>query len=236
MPAIEIMMNRGLVALVSPEDVEVINRHRWSANNKSRKAYAIRQVHRCMCPETGKQRFTTIYMHRVIIGAQPGQIVDHINGNSLDNRRENLRIATASQNAANKHPTRPAASGFRGVYSATKGWRAEVRVENRVIRCGTYTTPIAAAMAYDFAARQHFGEFAVLNFPDKLIVEADFQSFRKASKPCRHGSATGRAILTPQDVLAIRSDTRTPAEIAVHFGITRDTVYSVRNRHRWRHI
>ncbi|MHC4207804.1 MAG: HNH endonuclease, partial [Planctomycetota bacterium] len=95
-----------------------------------------------------------------------GYIVDHINGNGLDNRRANLRLATVAQNAWNSKKRNPR-SGYKGVwFAADKGlWRAAIVCHGRRIHIGYFTDKIAAARAYDAAARKYYKEFARPNFP-----------------------------------------------------------------------
>lgn len=106
-------------------------------------------------------------MHRQITGALRGQEIDHVNGQKLDNRRENLRIATRGQNSANAGPRRNNKTGFRGVFQGRdrKTWYARINVNRTSIYLGTYDDPILAALAYDNAAKKHFGEYAGVNFP-----------------------------------------------------------------------
>jgi hypothetical protein len=111
-------------------------------------------------------------MHRDVMGAPDGLLVDHINQNGLDNRRSNLRIATGAQNQRNAHGRgihrgKASSSAFRGVSRSKGKWGAHVSVNGRNIRLGTFVTEEAAARAYDKAARQYHGEFAGLNFPDE---------------------------------------------------------------------
>lgn len=99
-------------------------------------------------------------------------LVDHINGDGLDNRRANLRPATPSQNSANRGPASNNTSGYKGVslYRRTGRWRASVGIDGAQHHLGYFTEPIDAARAYDAAALHHFGEFARLNF---LLTDGD---------------------------------------------------------------
>lgn len=112
-------------------------------------------------------------MHRLILGLVPGDglVVDHRNGNGLDNRRCNIRTATRSNNQHNQRLGRANnTSGYKGVTRRRgpcrrKPWRACIRHERRTVFIGHFATPEAAAAAYDRKAAELFGEFASLNFP-----------------------------------------------------------------------
>lgn len=108
-----------------------------------------------------------IMLHRVIAELEYGIIpidkeIDHKNRDRLDNRSENLRVATDSQNAANK-TIKPNASKYRGVYKNYDKWVAQISINDKVKHLGRYNTPREAALAYNEAAIQAYGEFAVLN-------------------------------------------------------------------------
>lgn len=108
------------------------------------------------------------YLHGLIMRPPPGFFVDHINGNRADNRRENLRIVTKSQNQMNaKKTTRPKTSQFKGVHwgSQHKMWHAKIKKNQKNIFLGLFKVELSAALAYDKAARNLFGDFAKPNFP-----------------------------------------------------------------------
>ncbi|GGD88004.1 hypothetical protein GCM10011390_03480 [Aureimonas endophytica] len=100
-------------------------------------------------------------------GVWPGDRLDHKNGMPDDNRIANLREATAQQNSANRRMRQRNKSGYRGVFKATKGpsWNATITHDGRNVFIGAFATPTEAARAYDAAAIERHGEFAVLNFP-----------------------------------------------------------------------
>lgn len=109
-----------------------------------------------------------IAMHRWVIGAPSGMEVDHINGNGLDNRKCNLRLATRSGNRANTRKVlRRASSMFKGVTwnSCRRRWVAEVWA-GRKHYLGGFDSEVEAARAYDAEARRRHGEYACLNFPE----------------------------------------------------------------------
>jgi hypothetical protein len=108
-----------------------------------------------------------VFMHRELMKAPRQLFVDHINGNTLDNRRQNLRLCTNSQNQANRRVI-TARSGYKGVYfNATavpsRPWMAKLSVTGQQKTVGYFATPEAAAAAYDAELEKHFGEFAATN-------------------------------------------------------------------------
>jgi hypothetical protein len=93
--------------------------------------------------------------------------IDHINQNSLDNRRVNLRVCTNSQNMGNRPRTKGNASGYKGVVWSKKDrvWIGQLTIDRWPTEVYRGNSKIKAARAYDDAARKHFGEFACVNFP-----------------------------------------------------------------------
>ena len=113
----------------------------------------------------GVNQYKWIPMHRLIANTPDGMETDHIDGDGLNNRRSNLRACTRAQNNRNQRIRKDNSTGYRGVRKVTNSpnWYAQVRVDNRDIYLGTFTTPEAAAQAYNEAAKRHHGEFANLN-------------------------------------------------------------------------
>ena len=106
-------------------------------------------------------------MHRLILGCKRGELGDHENHHTLDNRRENLRKCNVLQNVRNMQKQRNNRHPYKCVFLHPAGkWRAFIRVNGRKKALGYFDTPEEAARKYDAAARFHFGEFACLNFPD----------------------------------------------------------------------
>ena len=99
-------------------------------------------------------------LHRIIMWAEVGQFVDHINGNPSDCRRENLRFVTHQQNMMNRKVHAHSRTGVKGVAIHRGGYRARIRVDGKQRSLGTYSTIEEAANAYKVAALKHFGEFA----------------------------------------------------------------------------
>jgi len=162
----KIKLTQGQYALVDDEDFEDLNKYKWIAQYSSctKTYYVKRHSHR----ECGKPKH--LQMHRVIMNAKKGQVIDHINGNTLDNRKENLRIATYSQNRGNSKRYRNNTSGYKGVSwnKNRQRWEACIGYQNKYIYLGLYTTKEEAALAYNEAAKKYFGEFANLNYDDNL--------------------------------------------------------------------
>lgn len=153
---LEVPLTQGLVALVDAKDYErVMAAGTRQTHRSKRSAYAQRTVY---SPGGGKR---TLFMHTFLTGWTR---VDHRNGDGLDNRRENLREATAQQNSANRQRNLNNASGFKGVGLDGRRWRARIQVAGSPRHLGFFDTPEEAAKAYDDAALDLFGEFARPNF------------------------------------------------------------------------
>ena len=146
-------------ALVDDKDYPYLIQFRWYIQKQRHRYYARRRKR-----IDGRTR--EIRMHRVIAKARPGEEVDHVNGDGLDNRKCNLRIATAAQNQWNRSKQRGKyTSKYKGVsYSVDKNrWSADI-YENRIVhRLGKFMNEYDAVMAYNAAAVIWHGEFANLN-------------------------------------------------------------------------
>jgi hypothetical protein len=156
-------LTKGYVAIIDDEDFEFLSRWKWCASQCGQSFYAMRGQLR-----EGKQQF--FYLHRIILNAQKGQYVDHIDGDTMNNSRNNLRIVTAKQNSANMKKHKDGVSQFKGVspnLKLGKPWVAGIVNEGKRKHLGTFSSEIEAAMAYDAAAKIRFGEYAKLNFGDK---------------------------------------------------------------------
>lgn len=166
-----ILLNRRgkppLECLVDASDYEMLlSAGSWRAMN----AYPGIYYARCSslrARELAGQSTDTILMHRLLAGAQRGQLVDHKNRNGLDNRRDNLRLATALQSTANRQMPR-SASGYIGVKPRCRRFHAQINRDGNGQWLGSFSTAIEAAHAYDRAALDLHGEFAVLNFPTEI--------------------------------------------------------------------
>jgi hypothetical protein len=105
-------------------------------------------------------------MHRELLNTSAGEIVDHVDGNGLNNTKSNIRLCTSSQNKMNHH-ARKSKSGYKGVAWQASGnkWQAQIQTHSTCSYLGVFFCLIKAAKAYDKAATERFGEFANLNFP-----------------------------------------------------------------------
>jgi hypothetical protein len=106
-------------------------------------------------------------MHRVVMKTPLGLHTDHINADRLDNRKENLRICTASENIAHQIRKNKSQGGYKGVQLNNRNtFQARLRYKKQLVYIGTYKTAEDAARAYDKKARELFGEFAITNFQE----------------------------------------------------------------------
>lgn len=157
-----IPLSRGQCAIVDEADYHLVSDTKWHAHPNNKRGEGFYAVNgRGGAKPTIRGR---LYMHRVIAGALAHQFVDHIDGDGLNNRRENLRIVNRAQNNINR--ATPNSTGFRGVHTMPEGnYRAAVCVDRKRIYSGRFASAEDAARAYDALAIVHHGDFARLNFP-----------------------------------------------------------------------
>lgn len=145
----KIPLTQGKFAIVDDVDYERLSKFKWYCHC----GYARRMG-------DGK----AIHMHREILSPPDGFIIDHANGNRLDNRRENIRICTFAQNTQNAERRSDNSSGYKGVsWHTNKKWRTQIIVNGKVTHVGMFSNIIDAARAYNEAAIKYYGEFAKLN-------------------------------------------------------------------------
>ena len=159
-----ISLNLNAVAAIDDADFDRVDPYDWFLSGTGYPAGFV--------PVEGK--FKLVYLHRFLLNAQPGEIVDHINGCALDNRRANLRLVTAGQNGQNKRLSALSATGLKGVgwHKARRKYHARIQLQGMRYHLGFFENAQSAAQAYDAAARVLFGAFAVLNYPDEATPQS----------------------------------------------------------------
>jgi AP2 domain/HNH endonuclease len=157
-----IPLTKGQFALVDDDDFGRLSAYKWRAqfSRCTDSYYAARSS------PMVNGKCDTILMHREIMSAKPGEQVDHINHNTLDNQqRSNLRLCTARQNRANERMRSTNTSGYKGVSwdKSREKWLARTSVDGALKNVGRYATAREAAIAHDTVAVRHNGEFALTN-------------------------------------------------------------------------
>jgi hypothetical protein len=160
-PFRKIPLTRGKYAIVDPQDYVWLKYFKWHVAG-GRDMYAVRKG------VINGKKHQRLWMHREILPVPEGFVVDHINHDTLDNRRANLRPATQLQNRYNTRKRKNKSSRYKGVHwhKCTKKWRAEIKIDGKKLHLGYFHSEADAGRAYDKAARKYQGEFAELNFPD----------------------------------------------------------------------
>lgn len=156
---ITIILTKGKVSIIDESDLKKIIGVKWHYQEKRKTGYAIRTVRR-------KGKNITQRMHRLIIGAKAGEVVDHINGDGLDNRSSNLRIVSHRENCINRRSVSKK-YGYKGVSKNGSTYIARIGDRKNHKAIGYFKTPEDAARAYDKQALIRYGNFAVLNFKEK---------------------------------------------------------------------
>ena len=150
----EVPLTQGKAAIVDDEDFDWLSQYKWVYH----KGYAVRSA------TISKGRRKHVYMHRLINNTPEGKLTDHINGNSLDNRRKNLRSATNAENGRNRKVSSNNTSGYKGVRKFNNGkWITTIRYNGRRIYIGLFKDKHEAAKAYNEKALELFGVYARLN-------------------------------------------------------------------------
>ena len=164
----KIKLTQNQYALVDDEDFDKLNCYKWCASY-SKYTHSFYTV-RAISIKNGEQK--TILMHRIIMDAPRKLQVDHINHNTLDNRKQNLRLCTHRQNILNQKSHKVTSSKYKGVYLnkhkykniVYKYWKAQIVINGEKIYLGYFKTENRAAKAYDKKAKELFGKFALTNF------------------------------------------------------------------------
>ena len=163
----QIPLTQGKRTTVDDEDYSKLSKHKWCVSQSyCGDLTAIR-----------RKGNVIIRMHRVIMNASRGMDIDHINHDTLDNRRCNLRICTRSQNQQNQLPLRGKTSRYKGVcfYKRDGKWQAYIKLNGKRYHLGYFNNEVDAAKAYDVKAKEFFGEFAYSNF-GQIIATAKRKS------------------------------------------------------------
>ncbi len=172
----EIKLSKGFVAIIDDKDYERVSQHKWHVR-KSR---------------TSKTFYATAFigekttgLHRFIMNPPQEAEIDHKDGNGLDNRTENLRVCTREGNMRNRRPN--GKCPFKGVFIDGNKFISQISLKNTQYRLGFFDTPEQAALEYDNAAIEHYGEFAWLNkdhFPELVYTKKEF-AYKRPEKRTR---------------------------------------------------
>lgn len=152
-------LTKGYMTIFDISDIELAKSGHWLAMQTKRSVYAAR------FRTVGKGKRGLVSFHREAISASIGFDADHIDGNGLNNKRSNLRVATRHQNMCNGRSAKGSSSQFKGVSWSTRQrkWVAKIMANGETVNLGTFDDEIEAARSYDVAAERLHGSFARLN-------------------------------------------------------------------------
>jgi len=145
----------GYEVIISACDVERVMAHKWHFYKRSKSGLCYFSY------KTPRPEVKEIMLHRFILNCPPSMCVDHIDGNTLDNRRSNLRICTRAENSRNRRKNNNSTSGYKGVFwnKLYSKWAAYIRANNKRIFLGYFDDPKKAYEAYVAASKKYHGEF-----------------------------------------------------------------------------
>ena len=153
----KVPLTNGQFAIIDIDDFDIVNKHTWCARfSKQTNSYY------ASAGTKTNGRHVSLNMHRVVMRAGKGDVVDHINHDTLDNRRCNLRLATTSENMMNRIKQSNNTSGYKGVCKKGSKWSARIGVGGERLYLGTFETKDEAYSSYCEAAAKYHGEFACL--------------------------------------------------------------------------
>ena len=153
----EIPLTRGQVAIVDADDFEWLSQYKWHAHWDEHM-----QGYYAACSKSVAKKLGTTRMHRAIMKAKPGEIVDHIDGDGINNSKSNLRIATIRENAKNRKVSSSNTTTVTGVYfdNKSKKWVVKIQVDKKLITVGYFYDFNDAVEARKKAEEKYYGEFA----------------------------------------------------------------------------
>jgi len=156
----EILLSQEKVALVDDDDYQRLIKINWYAHKQ-------RKIHYALCHKTNEDGSRgTEYMHRIIMKCPTNKVIDHINGDGLDNRKENLRIVSSRENCLN-NVHKEKSSRYSGVawHKSSKGWQSSIRYNGKFCYLGVFKNEFDAAIAYRVAYQVLIGDI-----PDDIIL------------------------------------------------------------------
>jgi hypothetical protein len=154
-------LTRGYVAVIDAADVPLVDQWNWCAEVSRKRDGSFRTVYAMRTDTAPGKKAVTVKLHRVILGAEDDAVVDHKDGDGLNNRRTNLRPATGAQNNFNSRKRVDNSSGKRGVHwhKVRKKWRAEIQANGKKKHLGLFCSIEEAAAAYLTASESLHGEY-----------------------------------------------------------------------------
>lgn len=146
------------IVLIDDEDFEKVKEYAWNVQHSKSNGKSYVRTH-----SKNGVKIKEITLPRLVLSDSTKKDIDHINGNTLDNRKSNLRACSRSENCRNRGMSKNNSSGYKGIFQCKKRWQSSIMINRAAIYIGSFATKEEAALAYNKAAIKYHGEFACLN-------------------------------------------------------------------------
>ena len=162
-----ISLTQGQETIIDLADWDLVKDYRWYAHWEDNTFYVLTNVYSAY---TVQQK---IRLHRLLLAAPKGVLVDHVDRNGLNNRRNNIRLVTSLENRCHSVGQKGSRSAYKGVTwnKQSRKWQSGIMLHGQSRHLGLFNDELDAAEAYDEAAIELFGEYALLNFPNSIRGE-----------------------------------------------------------------
>ena len=161
----KIVQIQGYSVMIDDEDYSIVQQHKWYVDSAIKRGKVYFFYNDCYCKPDGQRSTHHMFLHRIIMHTPTGLVTDHIDGNTLNCQKSNMRICTQDENNKNIKMPKTNTSGYKGVswHKGHKKWRADIHVKGHQISLGIYDSPEDAYKVYCEAKKKYHGPYGRIN-------------------------------------------------------------------------